>query len=300
MVVSGGFSRMERRQAMEGELWNETERIVREVGRDFQRKRVQYSDADIGLVYLWSVLHDRPVCWACQWENWPAERHPERIPCPSTMSVRLRSESVRTLLAAVESRLRTGFGTGWCKWIDGLPMPVGGSTHDPEARYGRGAGVMAKGYKLHAICDARGAFDAWAVASLNVNEQVVAGDLIPRLTGEGYLVGDGEYDANRLFDLAGRQGFQLIAPHQKGTQLGHRRHSPYRLRCRELLGRPFGQALLRSRYGIDRFFGQMGNFGGGLSPLPHWVRGLHRVRLWLEGKIILNAVRLSLNQRRAA
>jgi hypothetical protein len=284
---------------MEGELWIETERIVGEVGRDFQRKRVQYTDADIAMVYLWSVLHDRPVCWACEAANWPAHRRPERLPCPSTMSVRLRTESVRSLMRAVEARLRAPFGTSWCKWIDGLPLPVGGATHDPDARYGRGAGVMARGYRLHAICDARGAFDAWAVTALNVNEQVVARDLIPRLTSEGYVVGDGEYDSNRLFDLAGARGLQWIAPYRKGTRLGHKRHSPYRLRCREVLQRPFGQALLRGRYGIDRFFGQLGNHAAGLAPLPHWVRRLHRVRLWVQGKIILNAVRLSIKRRAA-
>ncbi len=284
---------------MEGELWIETEHIVRIVGRDFQRKRVRYSDADIAVVYLWSVLHDRPVCWACQPANWPLERRPQRLPCPSTMSVRLRTESLRALMAAVEARLRKPVGTSWCKWIDGLPLPVGGATHDPEARPGRAARGLARGYKLHAICDGRGAFDAWVVTPLNVNEQVVARDLIPRLTGEGYVVGDGAYDSNRLFEVAGEGGFQLIAPYRKGTRLGHTRHSPYRLRCRELLDRPFGQALVRGRYGIDRFFGHLGNFGGGLSPLPHWVRRLHRVRLWVQGKIILHAVRLALKRRAA-
>ena len=33
------------------------------------------------------------------------------------------------------------------------------------------------------------------------------------------------------------------------------------------------------------------------SPLPSWVRGLHRVRLWAQGKIVINAVRLALKQR---
>jgi len=222
------------------------------------------------------------------------------LPCPGTMSIRLRIVSVQRLLREVELRLRLEFGTSWCKWIDGLPLPVGGSTQDRDARYGRAAGVMAKGYKLHAICDAHGALDAWAIEPMNVNEQVVAQILISQLRGEGYLVGDGEYDSNILYDLSAQAGFQLVAPFRKGTELGHQKHSPQRLRARELLNRPFGQTLLHHRAGIDRFFGHLGNFGGGLGPLPHWVRSLRRVRLWVQGKIILNAIRLKTKQQLVA
>ncbi len=279
---------------MEGELWIEVRRIVQAVGVDFQRKRVRYTDAGIVEVYLWSVWHDRPVCWASEAANWPDGQRPARLPVPSTMSVRLRTESVRSLLAAVEARLRKPMGTSWCKWIDGLPLPVGGATHDPDARPGRGARGMAIGYKLHAICDARGGLDAWEISPLNVNEKVVARVLLARLNGEGYVVGDGQYDSNGLYGVAATQGFQLVAPVKRGRALGHRRYNGWRLRCRDLNHRRFGQALLHQRYEIDRFFAHMGNFGGGLSPLPHWVRRLHRVRLWLHGKIILNAARIAL------
>ena len=39
--------------------------------------------------------------------------------------------------------------------IDGKPLPVGGASQDPEAHCGRGAGRLAKGYKLYAIWDNR-------------------------------------------------------------------------------------------------------------------------------------------------
>jgi len=135
---------------------------------------------------------------------------------------------------------------------------------------------------------------------MNVNEQKAARFLVSLLEGEGYLVGDGEYDANALYDLAAERGFQLVSPHRKGTRLGHICHSPYRLRSRQLLAGPFGDGLLHARAGIDRFFGQMGNFAGGLGPLPHWVRGLHRVRQWVHGKIIFNAARWDKNKRLTA
>jgi hypothetical protein len=34
--------------------------MVQEIGNNKRRKKATYSDADIVLTYLWSVLHDRP------------------------------------------------------------------------------------------------------------------------------------------------------------------------------------------------------------------------------------------------
>jgi hypothetical protein len=65
------------------------------------------------------------------------------------------------------------------------------------------------------------------------------------------------------------------------------------------LGRPdvpptFGQTLLAARGGIERSFGLWGNGGGGLSPLPNWVRRPRRVALWVAGKIMFNGARYAL------
>ncbi len=56
---------------MEGELWKIVMLILCQVGRRWNNKHKQYSDAYIVEVYLWAVLHDRPICWACRAENWP-------------------------------------------------------------------------------------------------------------------------------------------------------------------------------------------------------------------------------------
>ena len=45
------------------------------------------------------------------------------------------------------------------------------------------------------------------------------------------------------------------------------------------------------RGGVERAFGQVGNFGGGLSPLPNWVRRPRRVALWVAGKFMIWMVR---------
>jgi len=79
----------------------------------------------------------------------------------------------------------------------------------------------------------------------------------------GYLVGDGEYHTSRLFAEVAGQGGQLVAPRRKGKALGHRRQRPERLRGLALEDSAFGQALLRQRSCIERFFGTWHCWGGG-------------------------------------
>ena len=54
--------------------------------------------------------------------------------------------------------------------------------------------------------------ETWEVTPLNTSEKVVARRLIPQLSGGGYLLADGNYDANPLYDLAGAEGYQLVTP----------------------------------------------------------------------------------------
>jgi hypothetical protein len=282
---------------MEGELWKHLLMMVAEVGQTVHSKRVHHSDACVVRVFLWAVLHDRPVRWACRAANWhPGQRRWARS-SESTMSRRLRSDGVQAFLHVLYRRVQATWPPSWCKWIDALPLPVGGATRDPDARYGRAANTMAKGYKLYAICDARAGIEAWRVYAMNRNEKRVARELVPHRRSEGYLIGDGQYHASPLFEAAAAAGLQLISPKPRGKGLGHRRQSPERLAGLARLERPFGQALLQTRDGIERYFGQWGNFGAGLKPLPHWVRRLSRVRLWIHGKLIINVIRLWAKQR---
>lgn len=279
---------------MESELWRSIVRAAKGVGKNFPFVRVQYSERLIVLVQLWAELHQKPISWACRTAPLMGR------PSPSTMSRRMFTASAESFRQQVLKQLSSGQGPTWCKWIDSRPLPVGGSSHDPDARVGRAAGLMAKGYKLHMISDGGGDVVAWDVRPMNENDKTAAVPLLAALDGEGYVVGDNQYDSNPLFDLAGDHGHQLIVPRRAGTQFGHQRHSPYRLRSAALLDGTFGQALLRQRYDIDRLFAQQGNFGAGLSPLPNWVRRLHRVRSWVHGKLILLAAWRQKQQRLAA
>jgi hypothetical protein len=183
--------------------------------------------------------------------------------------------------------------------IDGKPLETSNVSKDRQSGYGRSAGGMHRGYKLHAVWGDGPVPSAWALAPMNVSEKTMARLLIPTLPGGGYLLADTEYDANPLFDIAYQSGFQVVAPkRQKKKGIGHRRQSPSRFRSIELMQTTFGSELFKLRGQIERNFAGLVSFGGGLTCLPAWVRTLHRVRNWVHCKLLINAIRwFQLHQR---
>ena len=275
---------------MERELWKALCHVAARLHN--QLTRSVYTDDVICGVYWWAVVHDRPVSWACDADNWPPS--PGRRPLPSqpTMSRRLRSASIGQLLLDVERALMTLCVVGpQVLAIDGKPLPIGGASGDPDAAWGRGAGGFSKGYKLYAVWGESPLPTAWALAPLNVSERRLGAKLAASLPGWGYLLGDKFYDVNYVYDAAAQANYQLLAPQQRpGRKLGHRRHSPYRLEGLRLLTTAAGKRIYRQRVRIERRFAQLTAFVGGLGPLPFWVRRFHRVRLWVHSKLLLNAV----------
>jgi hypothetical protein len=277
---------------MERELW---EVLCLFASRLYNRSaRSCYGDDVICAVCWWAVVHDRPISWACHREHWPPDF---RLPLPSqpTMSRRLRSAPVEQLFADVEQALLTWFVVAGPQVlaVDGKPLPVGGPSKDADAAWGRAAGGLAKGYKLHVVWGDAPVPVAWGLSALNMSERRMAAKLISDLPGQGFLLGDKQYDVNYLYEAAAENGYQLLAPQQRpGKALGHRRHSPYRLRGLELLKTDVGKQLYRQRRRIEFRFAQLTNFVGGLSPLPFWVRRFHRVKLWVHSKLLINAVHI--------
>ena len=296
---------------MERELWVALYRMLRDAARRLpRRKRVRVGDAVIAAVYLWAAVHDRPVCWAARRGNWPRELLDFELPSQSTMSRRLRTGGVAALMAALHEPLG-GAGGGvdtLVKTIDAKPLPVGPYSVARDARWGRGARGPVRGYKLHALYGAGPLPIAWDVAPMNASEQRVARRLLRRLGGGGggggYLLADAVYDVNDLYARAAAVNHQLLAPRKRrGAGLGHRDHHPARLRAVEMLEGPrpaFGRTLYARRASIERRFGRLTNFGGGLAPLPNWVRTLPRVRLWVHAKLLIDALRWRERARLAA
>lgn len=279
---------------MERELWPRLYHLVMEVGRSLRLTDVTYQPHIIALAFLWAALHDRPVCWACDERNWATTTlRPATLPSPSTLSRRLRRVDTAMLMRALVLRLHQEGAPRLVAVIDAKPLSIGGASQDHEARCGWGAGMLAKGYKLYAIWGARPTPETYRVYPMSISESKVSEEMIPQLTGGGYLLGDGEYDANPVFDAAGAAGYQLMAPRRDPEAgLGHHYQSPYRLRSIELMGSAFGRGLYGLRRGIERDYGNLTSFGGGLSPLPAWVRHQDRVWMWVTAKLLINGARM--------
>jgi hypothetical protein len=277
---------------MERELWKLLYAVAMRLGKSWGSWR--YSTAEIVVVYFWSVVNDRPMCWSVNKANWPEELCPPRLPPQSTLSRRMRHSDAEQLMTEIEQTWLAMVGLQQCliRMIDGKPLAVSGVTKDRDAGYGRGAGGMQKGYKLHAVWATGPLPLAWGLGPMNLSEKKMAKELIPALPGEGYLLGDAEFDSNALYDLAHDAGHQLLAPkRQKQHGLGHRPQSPYRLRSIDLMKQEFGKKLYRFRRQIERDFGNLVSFGGGLTCLPAWVRRFPRVRNWVQAKLLVNAAR---------
>lgn len=289
---------------MERELWKIVSSAITVVDRRIRKATYTHSVGRIVRVYLWSVLNDRPVDWACRWENWRGARPPAALPDQSRMSRRLRQQDTLEFLLAVLDRLDRSQGSQLLKYLDGKPLTVSRHSQDSDAAFGRGAGGINKGYKLHAIYSQSGRILAWQVYPLNVDERAAADELLGQLDHEGYLLADRNYDANWLFERAKACGQQLLAARRYGSQrgLGHHAHSPARLRSIELLEGPgqFGPTLYKQRREIETRFANLCSFGGGLTCLPPWVRTLRRVRLFVLAKLTIRTARNRLIEPRAA
>ena len=300
---------------MEGELWESVYRLIREeASKRPRRKRVRYSDAWVLAVFFWAAVHDRPVCWACDGRNWPdARRDCRDLPSNGTMSERLRTLSVLQLLAAVLERLAALAppADSLVRVVDGKPLPVGGYSKDRDAHWGKSvAEGWEKGYKMFDVWGKGVVPDCWTLGPIDEPEPTVARErLVPALAAAGtggYLLGDALFDSNPLHEACSECGIQLVAPRKKpGTGLGHRTggHSSGRVRSYKLMewpapgdlpdaGRtPFARALYAMRMDIERRLGNLCCFGGGLAPLPAWVRTPHRVARWVAAKLVINGLR---------
>lgn len=278
---------------MEREHWIDLVRIVELTVRQacpVRNPRHTFTWSEILLVHFWCVQHNRPAEWACDQRHWPADLRPAQLPTPSTLCRRKQQALFNDLLARIARHQQRGRPRGLLWQIDGKPLPVSRHSRDRFATCGRGAGGMAKGYKLHLIRGENRGPEFWRVTPLHVDERVMARRLARQLSG-GYLLADGFYDDNRLHAICSARGVQLVAPRRRpGTQLGHGRHHPQRLRSRDMLEQSltgFGPQLHRQRAGIERYFGTLSCANWGLTHLPAWVRTLRRVRQWVAAKLII-------------
>jgi hypothetical protein len=288
---------------MELELWSDLSQAICAVERNFTfNPRDSHPTSRIVRVHLWATLHDRPTVWGCNRKNWTNPTRPKILPDQSTMSRRMRRDDFQLFLQAMLPRLNGKAQSRLLKIVDGKPLELANHTTDPDARWGRGVSRLSIGYKLHMICSGNPVPDAFAITSLDICEKQMAARMIKRVKGSGYLLGDGHYDASWLYDFCKHHNHLLVSPRARpGAGMGHHYQSPQRLRSIELLEAPamlneFGRSLYRNRTGIEREFSQITCFGGGLGPLPSWVRRIWRVRNWVWAKLLINAARIRIQR----
>src|SRR6516165_7410536 len=198
---------------MEHQLWKAMVAVLSTLDKPRTPTRFDFSDEDIVNVYYWSVIWDRPTSWACRTKHWPIHLRRRR----------LRSAAVIALLDALQRRVTAPQAAGLFWMIDGKPLPIGGCSKDRQAGYGKAAGAMAKGYKLHALVGSDGAVAQWRVAPMNKDERVMAERLVKAAPPEvaGYVLADANFDSNRLHQACDDRGdLQLVAPRRYGPGNG--------------------------------------------------------------------------------
>ena len=286
---------------MSSQEWRRVYQAIRYVDKrvpKMGRKRPFYDDVLIVAMYVWAVWHDRPLCWASDRQNYTSVFRPRTLPSRSQFCRRIKTPRCQRILQGVHEQLARVDEPTDLSFLDGRAFPVGPYTSDPDAAKGWAGGGFAKGYKLHALATKDGRITHFRVEPLNVNEKKVARILIDQARPEGLLLADGEYDASALYDLVAEFGGQLFTPLPENAGQGHRRQSQARLKAVSLWRR-HGERLYCQRSAIERFFSQLSSFGGGLAPLPAWVRTLSRVRRWIATKLIIYHARIAIRRRAA-
>jgi Transposase DDE domain len=291
---------------MDGNLWEQVYHLTMTTEYPNPTVRAKHSDRVIVLVQLRAALDNISINRATHADSWVGLRRPESLPSQATMSRRLKKPAVTALLTVIEERLRQlpreslKAAPAQPVAIDARALAASRFTKDPDAKWGYGTGGLQIGYKFHAIWDQGAVPLAWCLEPLNACEPIVARRLIrqlPPTARRRYLMGDAAYDSDQLYASADLLGYQLLAPAKRpGKALGHRRYSPSRIYAQKLLRSKRGQKLYTQRTLIERQFGNWSVRPEGLSELPKHVRRLHRVRLYVHAKMILNGVRILINR----
>jgi hypothetical protein len=265
--------------------------------------RVEYSDYLVLRLYFWAIAHDRPMTWTLDRSHYTRFFRPRKFPSISQLNRRIASDRFQRLLQHVHESLSQCDTTLLdTLYIDGKPLNVSVVSGDRDARPNN----IGRGYKLHAIVDARRRIPVFCVMPLNLHELHAARAMLEHLplTPGTLVMADGNYDAHYLHKLVhARGGFLITKPRRGGARKranrGHavtrRQMGPARRHLIDLWEQHprLMRRVYRERQRIERVFGHLTCTPGLLGPLPGFVRGLARVRRWVGAKICLYHARKS-------
>jgi hypothetical protein len=287
---------------MDRELWRVLTAAVRSADRRVARdgRCPRYSSQLIVRMYLWCVWHDRPLLWACDRDHYSTMFRPLQLPSVSQFCRRMKSPRVQAMLAAVQDYLIRKNTPVSLSFLDGKPLPISFCSSDPDARVGYATTGFARGYKLHAWAACDGRILRFAVRPMNEGEAKVARDFAGSMP-PGLVLADANYDSKNLYQAIGAREAQLLTPLKRiAVHAGPLRrmgpHRRYAIRLHQQSSEQY-RAILDRRDEIERIFAALTCFGGGLTPLPSWVRRLDRVTRWVGAKIAIYHARLRLRKR---
>jgi hypothetical protein len=298
---------------MDGKLWNQVYRIVRQVARSFSVARGgrgrpdRYGIDTIWLCWLWSAWRIQSLLEAHQelstrrlrrrWKR-GGFRLPCRIPHATTLHRRAKRADFEQFGRVLQQTLRKRLAPQQARAVlDSTPLPVGRMSNDPDAALGV---YRLFGYRWHTIISVDGVLLASEVMAANVHDTRVASRLVEQLEKPlRYLVADGAYDSEELHRIVHQQLHgRLIAPLNRRGNLEHRfRGTPLRKWLAERWNTPLVSRLRRLRGTIERFYSRLKSSRFGLWALPPWVRRLPSVRRWILLKAVLYHVTLYLQRK---
>lgn len=274
--------------------------IKRNAKRLKRDAKLTFSDLLIVAMYVWSVANDRPMCWACNRSNYKHFFRPRKLPSVSQFTRRVKSVRTQQLLLWVHEELADTDSPVALQFIDGKPLVVGVASRDPDAKKGKVMGGFARGYKVHPLMTAEGKIPVFSVTSLNKHEMHVAAHLLPyapRMSEGSLLMADGNYDAADFHKLVESRGGRLLTrPRGRAKhEVTRRQMGAARRQCNDFWDN--SPALMhdayRHRVRAEGILSALTSYGGGLGPLPAFVRRLPRVTRWVGTKIILYHARLA-------
>jgi transposase len=292
---------------MDREIWCVLMEATREISRCLPKakRRFEYSECLILRMYLWTVWHDRPLCWACDRAHYTMLFRPRQLPSISQFSRRVASSRFKLLLKILHRRLTHDEHQHMVlAFFDGKALPVNECSKDPDAKTGRGSGRFSRGYKLHALVESNGKVCDYRVRPLNEGEQPIAQRLASSVRAGTCVFADGNYDSGWLYEAVRRRGAQLLTPLRQVPRSPQTvaQMTPGRRAALEAwqLDPDGCHELYKRRGTVERTFAHLTSFAGGLGPLPPWVRRLKRVERWVAAKLCIYHARLEASWTRAA
>lgn len=283
---------------MDKRIWSIITKLIVSVNRAIPQtaRRPTYSDALIVRMFIWAAWHERPLCWACDRDHYNSLFRPRRLPSVSQFCRRVKTSRFQQMLDRVNQRLMQDDVPLRVTFLDGKPLAVSRHTQDSQAKMGYADGCFRRGYKLHAWANENGRILRHCVRPMNEGEPNTARTLIDRPLEGAVVLADANYDSAKLYQTVQEQGGHLVTPLKgQATSALSLRYMPLPRRRMIQLWREnprLCRKALAQRVQIERIFSALTCFGGGLNPLPAWVRRLPRVERWVLAKLIIYHARL--------